>query len=129
MSDQIYRAIRAQFAQGDLTRPVGALNKLKFRPKALYMPDSGESPCSGREAYYRYAVGVTPILQELGATIHLTPSYWLEERPDEWDHVFVVRYPTVSAWLALAEQPGYRRIMHHRTAAVADSRLLIMEFV
>jgi uncharacterized protein (DUF1330 family) len=114
--------------RGDVTRPIAALNKLKFRRKALYLPGSGEMPCSGREAYYRYAVGVAPILQALGATVHLTQSYWLEERPDEWDKVFVVRYPTMNALMALGERPDYQRIVHHRTAAIADSRLLIMEF-
>jgi uncharacterized protein (DUF1330 family) len=115
--------------QGDPDRPIGMLNQLKFCPQARYAPDSGETACSGKEAYDRYTAGIIPIIQALGgATAHLAQSLWLEDRPDEWDQVFIVRYSSVKLFIALINDPAYRRIVHHRTAALADARLLMMDF-
>jgi uncharacterized protein (DUF1330 family) len=112
----------------DLSQPIGALNLLKFRPRANYEPGSGETPCSGEEAYSRYATLVTPILAAMGAHAILSGVAWMLGRPGEWDRAFVVRYPTATLLLELPQHAEYAKIAHHRTAALADSRLLVMEF-
>jgi uncharacterized protein (DUF1330 family) len=101
---------------------------LKFRPRALYAPDSGEEPCSGEEAYARYSALIDPILSPLGVALLLIGSLWLLGRPGEWDRTFVARYPKASIFVELVENPAYHRAVHHRTAALADSRLLLMDF-
>ena len=125
MDDQPAQGV---LASRDRTRPLGALNLLKFRPAAVYEPGSGDVPCSGAEAYSRYASRVSPLLEELGARVILTGKLWLIERPGEWDAAFVVYYPSGDAFVSLTRDPAYRRIAHHRTAALADSRLLVLDF-
>ena len=112
----------------DLTQPVAMLNLLKFRDQARYAKDSGETPCTGREAYARYARLVKPVLEPLGATVMLTGVVWMIGRPDEWDQSFVVRYHQATDILNLGADPAYQKAAHHRTAALADSRLLMLAF-
>ena len=46
--------------------------------------------------------------------------------PDEheWDMVIAVRYPSRQAFLEMTSNPEYLKIHGHRTAALADSRLI-----
>ena len=46
--------------------------------------------------------------------------------PGGWGDVLLVRYPSRAAFLAMASDPGYREAAVHRTAALADSRLLAL---
>jgi uncharacterized protein (DUF1330 family) len=112
----------------DLCQPIGMLNLLKFREQALYAPGSGETPCSAAEAYRRYGEGVMAALAQSGAKMLLTGVRELIGAQDEWDSAFVVHYPSGQAFLDLVESPAYRAIEHHRAAAVAESRLLLMHF-
>jgi uncharacterized protein (DUF1330 family) len=43
---------------------------------------------------------------------------------EQWDLAFVVEYPSASAFMEMLRDPEYREFVKHRTAAVADSRLL-----
>jgi uncharacterized protein (DUF1330 family) len=42
----------------------------------------------------------------------------------EWDLVLFVQYPSRRAFLTMISDPAYLEIHHHRTAALADSRLV-----
>ena len=42
----------------------------------------------------------------------------------EWDDAFVMSYPSAAAFLEMVTESEYRRHVAHRTAAVADSRLI-----
>jgi uncharacterized protein (DUF1330 family) len=110
----------------DTHQPIAILNLLKFRKHALYEADSGETPCTGAEAYSRYATLVRPILDMLGSSVVMSGALWVIGRPDEWDRAFVVRYEKTSDVLKLASDPLYLRVAHHRAAALADYRLLMM---
>jgi uncharacterized protein (DUF1330 family) len=44
-----------------------------------------------------------------------------------WDRVLLVRYPDLGAFLAMTQNPDYQAGAGHRTAALADSRLLPIE--
>ena len=44
-----------------------------------------------------------------------------------WDAVFAIRCPSRRAFLDIARSERYRATVHHRTAAGADSRLMLTE--
>jgi hypothetical protein len=44
---------------------------------------------------------------------------------ETWDLAFIVEYPGAQAFIDMVRHPDYRaNVVPHRTAAVADSRLL-----
>ncbi|BES70524.1 hypothetical protein RE428_15420 [Marinobacter nanhaiticus D15-8W] len=107
--------------------PVVMLNLLRFREQAVYSDDENETACTGREAYARYSKQALPHLEKVGAK-----AEWVGEAmttvigPDEegWHDVLLVRYPSAEAFLAMVGDPEYQAVVHHRTAALADSRLI-----
>src|SRR5690349_3081299 len=112
--------------------PVVMINLLRYRERATYAPGADAGPCSGREAYGRYQAGVTPLLAEAGGTV-----LWFGRArqtvigPDaeRWDDAILVQYPSRRAFLTMVSRPAYQRIAMHRTAALADSRLIATETV
>ena len=118
----------AAFEQMDLDQPVGMLNLLKFRASADYDPHHKETPCTGEEAYDRYSGFVWPLLHAKNARVILTGALWMIGQTDEWDRSFVVRWEHARDILSLGSDPDYNKVVHHRTAALIDSRLLMMTF-
>lgn len=116
------------------TVPEGAalvmLNLLRFREQAIYPAGSGFTPCSGREAYQRYSRHTWPFLKALGGE-PLWHGHALARvigPPEEdWDELLLVRYPSVGAFLAMLGDAAYQQGTVHRTAALADARLLALE--
>lgn len=45
-------------------------------------------------------------------------------RSEAWDLAFIAEYPSAEAFIAMVRAPEYREHVVHRTAAVADSRLI-----
>ncbi len=45
-------------------------------------------------------------------------------RAEAWDLAFIAEYPTSGAFIEMVRDPEYRELVQHRTAGVADSRLL-----
>lgn len=43
---------------------------------------------------------------------------------ERWDLAFVAYYPSAQAFIDMLRNPDYQRATRHRTAAVADSRLI-----
>jgi hypothetical protein len=43
---------------------------------------------------------------------------------EHWDHLFVARYPSAHAFLAMVKDPDYAVAVVHRQAAVLTSRLI-----
>jgi uncharacterized protein (DUF1330 family) len=43
---------------------------------------------------------------------------------ESWDLAFVAAYPTAQAFVDMVRDPDYQRATRHRSAAVADSRLI-----
>ena len=124
--------LRALVAEANGDAPVVMINLLRYRERAVYAPGADVEPCSGRDAYGRDQVGVTPLLAEAGASV-----LWFGRArqtvigPDaeHWDDAILVQYPSRSAFLAMVSRPAYQRIAMHRTAALADSRLIATETV
>ncbi len=114
-------------AEADDDTPIVMINLLRYRDRAAYHPGADAEPCSGREAYQRYGARVMPMLAEAGGKI-----FWFRSvrqtviGPDgeEWDDAVLVQYPSRKAFLGMVSRPVYQEAAAHRTAALADSRLI-----
>ena len=107
--------------------PLVMINLLRFRDLAAYPAGSDAAPCSGREAYQRYGAHVTPMLAEAGGRILWFGSVkqtFIGPEGEHWDEAILVQYPSRKAFLAMVSRPDYQKIGVHRTAALADSRLI-----
>ncbi len=112
-------------------KPIVMLNLLRFRETAEYA-DASEPAVSGKKAYSRYSRAVMPLLFEVGGQ----PLWMGKARagvivPDgeAWHEVLLVHYPSRAAFVRMVTSDAYRRILHHRTAALADSRLVETEAI
>jgi hypothetical protein len=56
-------------AKSGYSAPIVMINLLHYRDCAEYPPGSEVEPCSGREAYQRYAAAVTPMVVAVGGRI------------------------------------------------------------
>ncbi|MGI9528146.1 MAG: DUF1330 domain-containing protein [Acidimicrobiia bacterium] len=110
--------------------PITMLNLLQFRDVADYTahPDlAPPEPISGREAYERYSRHTLPILEaEGGSVTFLGSAGHLLIGPSDvrWDMVMLVTHASAATFLAMASNAAYLEGIGHRTAALADSRLL-----
>lgn len=115
----------------DLPRdtPIHMLNLLKFRDLADYPeghPNHGKG-LTGREAYEIYKKGFQRVVAGDGAAmVWQAPLECVVTGPaEEWDEAFVMGYPNSIAFMAMVRNEEYiRDIVPHRTAALADSRLI-----
>lgn len=109
--------------------PVVMLNLLRFRDQAAYAKEDNETACTGREAYARYSKQALFQLEKVGAKAEWTGEAMagvIGPEEEEWHDVLLVRYPSAEAFLAMVGDPEYQAFVHHRTAALADSRLIAM---
>lgn len=110
-------------------RPIHMLNLIKFRDLAEYPeghPNHGKG-LTGREAYDIYKEGFQRVVANDGAAmVWEAPIECVVTGPaDEWDEAFVMGYPNSALFMAMVKNEEYiRDIVPHRTAAVADSRLI-----
>lgn len=112
--------------------PVHMLNLIVLRAKADYPPghpDHGKD-ITGAEAYRAYGRAIAPVFEKLGAR-----QIWSGKpqvmvtgpQAEAWDLAFIAEYPGVQAFIDMVRDPDYRaNVVPHRTAAVADSRLLCL---
>ncbi|GMR02855.1 MAG: DUF1330 domain-containing protein [Acidimicrobiia bacterium] len=120
----------AALTERDITGPVTMLNLLRFRDIADYsdFPDLAPAePVSGEKAYEIYSAHTLPLLAEVGGKpIFMGDGGSLLIGPADarWDRVLLVQYPNMTAFLAMTQNPEYHAGAGHRTAALADSRLL-----
>ncbi len=109
--------------------PIQMLNLVRVRPLADYPadhPDHGKE-ITGLEAYRAYGRTTAPIFARLGGRqVWAGKPQVMVTGPQEeaWDLAFIAEYPNAAAFLAMVADPEYRELVKHRTAAVADSRLL-----
>jgi len=106
--------------------PIVMLNLLKFREVAEYGPD-GPQGLTGRQAYSRYSKAVMPLLFEVGGQplwIGKARTSVIAPEGESWHEVLLVHYPSRAAFVRMVRSKAYQAIMHHRTAALVDSRLI-----
>ena len=119
----------ALFRRG-LDTPVTMVNLLRLRETADYSADpelAPPEPISGAAALQLYIDHTLPFLTASGGELVLLGAAgpWLIGPPGErWDVVMVVRQSSIGAFLAFNEDTAYLAGIGHRTAALADSRLL-----
>ncbi len=118
-ADQI-RALAGSTDEG----PIAMVNLLRFRDQALE-PDEG---MSGAEAYGLYSKEVATHLEAAGAqvlsAVKCDQSVIGPAEP-EWDVAIIVEYPSRKAFIGMVTDPEYQEVSRHRTAALADSRLIL----
>lgn len=115
-----FRALMESPDQG----PVWMLNLIRLRKKARY-DDKRES--TGRDAYAAYAKESAPFFAKVGGRIIWSGAprgVVIGGEDERWDVCFVAEYPSIAAFGAMVKDPGYQAIVHHRQAAVKDSKLI-----
>ena len=109
--------------------PIHMLNLIRLRPLADYPAEHADhgKGLTGLDAYRAYGRTSAEVFARVGGrqvwagrpeTVVTGPS---DER---WDLAFIAEYPSAGAFLAMVTDPAYREHVKHRTAAVADSRLI-----
>jgi len=117
----------AAFAAGPEDGPIVMLNLLRYREHARYPEGFAAAPCTGREAYGRYSEAVLPLLAAVGGRpvwIGLVRDALIAPVGEAWDDAILVQYPSRRAFLEMVAKPAYQAAMPHRSAALADSRLI-----
>jgi hypothetical protein len=114
-------------------RPIHMLNLIRLRDRAEYPPghpDHGKD-ISGLEAYRMYGRTIAPHLAKLKSRqVWAGKPQVMVTGPgsEAWDLAFIVEYPGAQAFIDMVRDPDYRaNVVPHRTAAVADSRLLRLD--
>ena len=106
------------------TGPIVMVNLLRFKERA----DGIDAGVSGAEAYGRYGAAVAPLLEKAGGRVLSTvvcEDSIIGPGEREWDMVILVEYPSREAFLGMVSDPDYQAVVPHRTAGLADSRLIL----
>lgn len=109
--------------------PIQMLNLVRLKPRAEYPaghPDHGKD-LTGLDAYRAYGRTTAHIFKRLGGRqIWAGKPQVMVTGPasEAWDLAFIAEYPNAEAFIAMVRDPEYRELVQHRTAGVADSRLL-----
>jgi uncharacterized protein (DUF1330 family) len=117
-------------AMRGLSGPVVMLNLLRLRDIADYAatPElAPAAPISDAQAYDRYIAHTLPFLTASGGELLLLAeggALLIGPAEECWDRAMLVRQASVLAFMAFATDRAYLAGLGHRTAAVADSRLL-----
>lgn len=107
--------------------PIHMLNLIRLREKAAY-EDGAEA--TGAQAYAAYGKHSGPIFSRVGGCIVWSgaPKNIVIGPADEhWDLAFIAEYPNAAAFAEMVKDPAYQAIVHHRQAAVRDSRLIRLQ--
>lgn len=110
-------------------QPIHMLNLIRLKPKAEYPqghPDHGKD-LTGLDAYRAYGRTTAHIFKRLGGRQIWAgkPQVMLTGPQSEaWDLAFIAQYPNAEAFISMVRDPEYRELVKHRSAGVADSRLL-----
>ena len=108
------------------------LNLLKFRERADYSASPELDPgteTTGQLAYQTYMKAVLPLIRSVEAKTRFygtAGAFLIGPEAENWDAVLMVEYPSAERFLEFAQSDAYQKVAGHRTAALADSRLLPM---
>ncbi|MEX2113102.1 MAG: alpha/beta fold hydrolase [Pirellulales bacterium] len=124
--------VAASDAHGADPQPAGAIDGMLPTPSQmqafLALPDDSPivmvnllkfKPDGGQAEYAKYAAGVQPILEKLGAKLLFSgkAQFCLIGQAD-WDMVALVQYPRKKTLMQMTISPEYRAIHHHREAGL-----------
>jgi uncharacterized protein (DUF1330 family) len=113
-------------------RPIQMLNLIKLKDKAEYPPDHPDhgEDLTGLDAYRAYGRTSAEVFKRAGGR-----QVWAgkpqvmvtgPQDAEQWDLAFIAEYPSSAAFIEMVRDPAYREHVKHRTAGVADSRLLCL---
>lgn len=110
-------------------QPLHMLNMIRFKKKASYEKASefAAKGWTGEQAYAEYSRHSSPIANRTGGKVVYFGKPQLTligAEHEKWDAIFIVSYPNLASFLALVGDPEYKKHAFHRSAAVADSRLV-----
>ena len=104
--------------------PIWMLNLIRLRKKAKYKDDR---TASGADAYKAYGRESETFFRGVGGRIVWSGApnaVLIGPEGENWDLCFVAEYPSAAAFAEMIRNPGYQATVHHRQAAVKDSRLI-----
>jgi len=113
-----------------LDKPILMLNLLKFSEHANYSEQSGHTICSGIEAYQRYSDLAFPKIKAAGGRMFWQSAALasvIAPATEEWDKAFLISWPSFQVFLDVIMSETYQATTPHRTAALSDSRLIMLE--
>ena len=119
--------LQGLLAKLDDATPLVMINLLRYRERAQYPAGAGADPCSGREAYQRYAAVALQKVASVGGRLvwmGRVAASVIAPEGEEWHDAVLVEYPSRKAFLAMIALPDYQAAVLHRTAALEDSRLI-----
>lgn len=107
--------------------PVSLINFFKMRKRAQYPRGSEATPCSGEEAFQRYASVSGGALEQVGGQFLLVSPFKgsFMGQPEDWDLVAIGTYPNTDKVLSLFENAEYQQAYVHRTAACARQAVVV----
>jgi len=110
-------------------QPIQMLNLIRLKPRAEYPPDHPDhgKGLTGLDAYRAYGRTTAHIFKRVGGRqVWVGKPQVMVTGPqcEAWDLAFIAEYPTSGAFIEMVRNPEYRELVRHRTAGVADSRLL-----
>ena len=117
------------FKNLDRDAPIEMLNLVRFRDVATYPEEHAlcGKGLSGADAYANYGRETAPILERVGGSILWRGGFettLIGPEDEQWDAMFIARYPTAHAFLEMVTAPDYQAAVVHRQAAVHTSRLI-----
>lgn len=119
-----------KFVMRQIRGSIVMLNLLRFRETADYS-DTPEltptEPISGKQAYQLYVKHTLPFLTQSGGEILFMGEggdFLIGPANESWDAVLLIKQNSVNSFLAFESNTDYMKGIGHRTAALADSRLL-----
>ncbi|MFT5999645.1 MAG: hypothetical protein ACI81P_002103 [Neolewinella sp.] len=121
------------FYLNEMSGPLVMLNLLLFKEVADYSTSpelAPEVPISGAQAYAIYMKHTQSFLQASGGEVLFMGkgnSFLIGPTEEKWDAVLLVKQQSKESFLAFAQNEEYLKGLGHRTAALADSRLMPME--
>ena len=109
-------------------KPIVMLNLLRYLDEAL--PGYGCDGMTGEQAYREYGRR----LNALSPDIFTADPFWMGEggptvigpTDEVWHEMLLVRYTSVAAFIEMVTNPEYLKAAEARTAAIADSRLVLL---
>jgi uncharacterized protein (DUF1330 family) len=123
----------AALAGSDADGPVVMLNLNRYHERAAYrdeVPGDTSADVSGHEAYMRYGVVASAVLDRLGGRIlwHTESKRTvIGDDTDRYDEVIAVWYPNLAAFVALATDPELLSARAHRIAGLQRAALICCE--
>jgi len=121
------------FYLNEMSGNIVMLNLLRFREVADYSASpelAPDEPISGSKAYAHYMKHTEPFLQASGGEVLFMgkgSSFLIGPTEEKWDAVMLVKQQSKDSFMAFAQNEGYLKGIGHRTAALADSRLMPMK--